>query len=71
MASRTKPDYGFLNLKLGVKNEKQLKGEIKSRITDYDFKAIADDVAPFLINQNEIRRVEKFPEFWEQVVLGQ
>jgi len=71
LASRTKPDYGFLSLKLGVKNEKQLKGEIKSRITDYDFKAIADDVAPFLINQNEIRRVEKFPEFWEQVVFGQ
>jgi hypothetical protein len=69
LASRTKPDYGFLNQKLGVEDENQLKADVKSRIADYDFKAIADDVAPFLINQNEIKRVEKFPEFWEQVNL--
>lgn len=70
LASRTKPDYGFLNQKLSVGNENQLKEEIKSRIADYDFKTIAEDVAPFLMNQNEIKRVEKFPEFWGQVNLG-
>jgi len=66
LASRTKPDYGFLKQKMDVDTEDKLKEEISSRIADYDFTAIADDVAPFLINQNEIKRVEKFPEFWEQ-----
>jgi predicted nucleotidyltransferase component of viral defense system len=69
LASRTKPDYGFLYQKLGVNNENELKDKIQSRIADYDFKAIADDVTPFLINQNEVKRVEKFPEFWAQVNL--
>jgi hypothetical protein len=55
--------------KLGVNNENELKDKIQSRISDYDFKAIADDVTPFLINQNEVKRVEKFPEFWAQVNL--
>lgn len=70
LASRTKPDYGFLSQKLGIETEIQLKEEIKSRIANYDFKAISNDVAPFLMNQNEIKRVEKFREFWEQINLG-
>jgi len=66
LASRTKPDYGFLKQKMDIDTEDKLKEEVTSRIADYDFNAIADDVAPFLINQNEIKRVEKFSEFWEQ-----
>ena len=69
LASRTKPDYGFLSQKLSAETETQLKQEISSRIADYDFKAIAKDVAPFLMNQNEVKRVENFKEFWEQVKL--
>lgn len=70
LASRTKPDYGFLSKKLGVDSEEQMKKEITSRISNYDFNAIADDVAPFLMNQNEIKRVQKFPVFWEQAKFG-
>ena len=70
LASRTKPDYGFLKQKMDLDTEEKLKEEITSRIADYDFNAIADDVAPFLMNQNEIKRVQKFPVFWEQVKLG-
>ncbi len=70
LASRTKPNYGFLQQKLGIDTDQQLREEIKSRITNFDFKSLADDVAPFLINQNEIKRVEKFSEFWEQVNLS-
>jgi len=67
LASRTKPNYGFLQQKIGIDTDQQLREEVKSRIANINFKALADDVAPFLINQNEIKRVEKFPEFWEQV----
>lgn len=67
LASRAKPDYEFLDQKLGIDNEEKLKEEITSRISGCDFNAIADDVAPFLMSQNEIKRVQKFPVFWEQV----
>ncbi len=67
LSSRTKPNYDFLQMKLGIKNEGQLKEELQPKMANYDFKAIAQDVAPFLMNQNEIKRVEKFQIFWDQV----
>ena len=70
LASRTKPDYGFLKHTMDVDTEEKLKEEITSRIGEYDFNTIADDVAPFLMNRNEINRVQKFPVFWEQVKFG-
>jgi len=69
LSSRTKPDMGFLNQKLGVDTAESLRKEISARITEYDFKNLADDVSPFLINLEDIKRVEKFREFWDQVEL--
>jgi len=69
LSSRTKPDMGFINQKLGVNTAESLREEISARITAYDFKTLADDVSPFLINQQEVKRVEKFREFWNQVDL--
>lgn len=69
LSSRTKPDMGFLNQKLGVNTTESLRKEISARITAYDFKNLSDDVAPFLINLEDIKRVEKFREFWDQVKL--
>lgn len=69
LASRTKPDMGFLNQKLGVETAENLRKEVLIRITDYDFKNLADDISPFLINQEDVKRVEKFKAFWNQVVL--
>lgn len=69
LSSRTKPDMGFINQKLGVDTAESLREEILARIDEYDFKRLANDVSPFLTNQGDIRRVEKFREFWEQVEL--
>lgn len=65
--SKTKPDFGFLEKKMGVSTPEQLREEFLLRITDYDFNALAADVAPFLIRQDQINRVLKFREFWNQV----
>jgi hypothetical protein len=67
--SQTKPDMGFLNQTLGVDTLESLKQEISARIAGYDFKSLAEDVSPFLVNQQDIQRVEKFREFWNQVAL--
>lgn len=69
LSSRTKPDLGYIQQKLGVKTAEGLRKEISSRIAEFDFKDLADDVAPFLMNKDEIKRVERFPEFWDQAIL--
>jgi hypothetical protein len=52
---------------MGIESVDSLRKEILERISDYDFRALAGDVAPFLLNKDQVRRVEKFREFWEQV----
>ena len=68
--SRTSPDFGFLSQKMGIDTVDSLRREILERIDDYDFQELARDVAPFLMNKDQIKRVEKFREFWEQVEMG-
>jgi len=70
LASRTKPDMGYINQKLGIKTVENLRTEVSMRITDYDFTNLAVDVSPFLINQDDVKRVEKFKAFWNQVALA-
>ena len=69
LSSRTKPDIGFINQKLGVETADSLRKEVSASITEYDFMNLSDEVSPFLINQEDIKRVEKFREFWDQVEL--
>lgn len=70
LASRARPDMQFLEQTLGVQTAEDLRKTISARIAAYDFKRLAGDVAPFVINQVEIKRVEKFREFWAQAALG-
>jgi len=69
LAGRTKPEMGFLKQKLGVDTAEGLREAVSSRISRYDFKQLAEDVAPFLLYQGDIKRVEKFREFWTQLAL--
>ncbi len=67
--SRTKPHFGFLSQKMGIETPEALRREILERIEAYDFRKLADDVSPFLMKKEEVKRVEKFKQFWEQVDL--
>ena len=58
LSSKTKPDLGFLQQKLGVKTVEGLRKEISTKIAGNDFKDLADDVAPFLMNKDDIKRSE-------------
>ena len=68
--TKTKPDFNFLQEKMAVSTEGQLKALVLDKISDYDFEDLAKDVAPFLINKKEIDRVKLFVNFWKQVDLG-
>jgi predicted nucleotidyltransferase component of viral defense system len=67
--SKTKPDYEFINQKMGVTSPEKLRQELLLRTADIDFNQLAADVAPFLITQEQVIRVVKFRQFWEQVEL--
>jgi predicted nucleotidyltransferase component of viral defense system len=65
--SKTKPDFGYLNQKLGITSPERLRQELLLKIENFDFDALAGDVAPFLITKEQVKRVSKFREFWKQV----
>ena len=65
--SRTKPDFGYIEQKMGIDSPEKLRQEFLLKIEGYDFEALAVDVAPFLINKDQVKRVKKFKEFLRQV----
>jgi predicted nucleotidyltransferase component of viral defense system len=65
--SKTKPDFGYLNQKMGITSPERLREELLQMIEDFDFDALAVDVTPFLITKEQVKRVVKFREFWKQV----
>jgi predicted nucleotidyltransferase component of viral defense system len=67
--SKTRPDFGFIHQKMGIRSPESLREELLLKIEDFDFKALAGDVAPFLISKEQANRVVKFREFWKQVDL--
>ena len=69
LLSKTRPDYGLIHQKMGISSPESLREELLVRIEAFDFDALADDVAPFLITKEQVKRVVKFREFWKQVDL--
>jgi predicted nucleotidyltransferase component of viral defense system len=65
--SKTKPDFEFINQKMGITSPERLRQELLLKIENFDFEALAEDVAPFLITKEQVKRVSKFREFWKQV----
>lgn len=65
----TQPDYGFFKLKWDISEADELRAYYADRIKHLDFQSLAQDVAPFLINQDQIARVLNFKSFWDQVDL--
>jgi predicted nucleotidyltransferase component of viral defense system len=65
--SKTKPDFGYINQKMGIPSPERLREELLQKIEDFDFDALAVDVAPFLISKEQVMRVVRFREFWKQV----
>lgn len=69
LLSKTKPDFGFINQKMGISSSERLRKELLLKIENLNFEDLADDVAPFLIAKEQVKRVVKFREFWKQVDL--
>lgn len=59
----TNPNFDYLNIKIWLKNNYELKNKLNDFVKDLDLKEISKDVKPFLFNQDEIYRVINFKDF--------
>lgn len=57
---QTKPNYDYLEKKMGIRNGQELKKALLSKTSNFDFGELARDVEPFLINPDDSRRVKMF-----------
>lgn len=60
---KTKPDFGFLSLKMGIDDPHKIKSTYREIIQAYDFNQLANDVRPFLVRIQDEIQVIKFTEF--------
>jgi hypothetical protein len=59
----TKPNYDYLNTKIWIKNDLELKNKLLNFCKDLDLEKISLDVKPFLINKDEVLRIVMFRKF--------
>jgi predicted nucleotidyltransferase component of viral defense system len=57
---QTKPNYEYLEKKMGIRNGQELKETLLSKTASFDFGELARDVEPFLINPDDSRKVKMF-----------
>lgn len=62
-----RPDYGYLDLKLEIRNAKALKDRLLDTSSKLDMKAMADDVAAFLFNNADAKKIVMFEQYVKQV----
>lgn len=62
----TKPNYDYLNAKIWIKNDLELKNKLLDFCKNLDLEKISLDVKPFLINKDEVLRIIMFREFIEE-----
>ena len=61
LSNRTKPNFDYLNLKLGIKNNKTLKSYLEKGCKTLNFDEIIADVKPFLFNPKDVEKIKLFP----------
>lgn len=69
LLSFAKPNYQYLEKKMGIKNSEELKSAIVQAAAVIDFKELGRDVQPFLFNPSDAKKVERFAEFIAQAKL--
>jgi len=62
-----KPNYDFLSQKSSIANWSTLKQAILKKVDTLDMHKITADVKPFLINQKDVKKVELFRGYLEQL----
>jgi predicted nucleotidyltransferase component of viral defense system len=67
LLQKTKPNYDYLQQKIGVADSQVLKDKIISHIRDLNLKELAKDVEPFLFNPSDSKKIILFTDYIKQV----
>jgi predicted nucleotidyltransferase component of viral defense system len=65
--NKTKPDYSYLEKRLGIDNLATLKSAFRKRISSLDLDSLAIDAEPFLIDPADGKKIRLFREFVESL----
>jgi predicted nucleotidyltransferase component of viral defense system len=69
--SRTKPNYHYLEEKMGLKGNdylEEIKNVLLKKCDELDLKKLAADVKPFLFHPDDAQRILLFPEFIQKMM---
>jgi predicted nucleotidyltransferase component of viral defense system len=69
LLKKTKPNYDYLEQKLGIADKKQLKNKLISYSKNLKLKELAKDVEPFLFQPSDSKKITLFTEYIKQVEL--
>ena len=69
LLGQTKPNYDYLKLKLNITSSEALRSAILERCSEIDMEEMARDVAPFLFETKDEKRVKLFVSYLKQVDL--
>lgn len=62
----TAPDYGYLNMKLGIRTPEELKKRLIDKCATINMTEMAKDVSPFLFDPKEEKKVLFFEQLIQQ-----
>ena len=64
-----KPNYDYLYQKIRITNADELKDSLKRKLSQLNMKEMSKDVAPFLINTNDEKKVLLFEKYIDSMKL--
>ncbi len=69
LGRNVKPNYDFLKFKTGISDAHQLLDRLEKKLSQINMNVMAKDVAPFLMNPNDIKKVIRFRDYLKSVEL--
>jgi predicted nucleotidyltransferase component of viral defense system len=69
LSLNTKPNYKYLEQKVGISTADQLKTQILEKCSEISMEAMARDVEQFLFNPQDIKKILKFGDYLQSVLI--
>ena len=69
LAGKTKPNYQYLKMKIGVGSGDELKKEMLKQSKERNFNKLAKEAGPFLFSPGDNKRITLFPDWLKEAKL--
>ena len=63
LLGKTRPNFSFLEEKIGIKDSVTLKKRLLKKCKQVDFNQLARDISPFLFNADDAKKISLFPDY--------